>query len=258
MVELSEIVNGLRTQGGFHLYAHGQGRDFKDQGDLYTVAVHNLDDPCVASRAVREYAGDKVGSFIIENRTFLDFDLSNLVLYGSLSQRVVRKVGERKIPVHRFIARTGFFGPLLDEMLGPRSVEVEEIEDVQGVFYEGSKPLKTFLESNDENAAHFLELPLRTRLGDSSGRVCPPPYLIIITNKAKVDEIILYLKQNPQDYLRFMRGLFPKDQYPASNFILDNTKNPESLKFLDLDKINRDIDRLYIPQLYERFGEASI
>lgn len=56
---------------------------------------------------------------------------------------------------------------------------------------------------------------------DDYGRPCPDAQIIIAGTEDNIRPVDDYLREEEADLLDFARGLFPKDEFPGANRILD-------------------------------------
>ncbi len=230
MDTLTTIIEELQTKSGFVLYAHGQSGDMGDyRNDNYNIAHRNCKDAQSIEKSIFRYTYSK--RHCVHDLT------PGTVVHGNLKEESVREFQVQR-EVRRAIAHEGVLGSVLD-FFGGRQIKVqEETHLVQGVVYEQSATLDTYLQEGPNEVAYFIASPLR--LGgsscqyDLSGRRAHPPILYILGTESIIMSAIEYMKRFPTNYNDLIRALIPSALFPESNrLFLDHLEHQGPIVDLD-------------------------
>jgi len=229
MVQLTELIDAIKKEAGFEVYVHSAGRaDLNDwtpeDADNYTRAIHNLRNPTPMSISDCEVK-DAIGG-IVGCKT--DF---GVVAYGLLPSAEAHIAQFR----HTFIKTNS----LVEANKAAMEVAYKMGASSE-ISYNGSQELSQIINTDNKNKAYFVSLTISADIFDVYGRGPMPPALTIIGDHELSSEIVEYLENNPQDYMKFIKLVLPQNQFPCvNNGIIARAKPAKSIVFLDADKIDK-------------------
>jgi hypothetical protein len=229
MVQLTELIDAIKKEAGFEVYVHSAGRaDLNDwtpeDADNYTRAIHNLRNPTPMSISDCEVK-DAIGG-IVGCKT--DF---GVVAYGLLPSAEAHIAQFR----HTFIKTNS----LVEANKAAMEVAYK-MGTSSEISYKGSQELSQIINTDNKNKAYFVSLTISADIFDVYGRGPMPPALTIIGDHELSSEIVEYLENNPQDYMKFIKLVLPQNQFPCvNNGIIARAKPAKSIVFLDANKIDK-------------------
>lgn len=227
MTELTQLVERARKESGFLLYQHAFGRgdlnDWSNSG-CYVRAVENIKKPEGSfSDNFAVYIADypiRYGGFGLDNLLYNHRLKPAIVVHGQL-------LGRREIPTQ--VKKRGLAGLFSRKEAGKKITAYDKIQKVSDV---------TNIQKDKD--AYIIRLTIHADIRDDVGRECSLGYFSVVSDKALIEEAVDYLKKNPQDYYNLVRGVLPGNKFPKTNKgILDRTKIPDEIAFLDLAKIDK-------------------
>jgi len=251
MVQLTELTDAIKKEAGFEVYVHSAGRaDLNDwtpeDADNYTRAIHNLRNPTPMSISDNEVK--KAIGGIVDCKT--DF---GVVAYGLLPSAEAHIAQFR----HTFIKTNS----LVEANKAAMEVAYKMGAPRKGEGCEGSQELSQVISTDSKDNAYFVCLTIGADIFDGYGRGPMPPTLTIIGDHKLSSEIVEYLENNPQDYMKFIKLVLPQNQFPRVNDgIIAIAKPTKSIVFLDADKIDKNrktkgSDGRLEDWVYEEYGK---
>jgi hypothetical protein len=257
---LYKLVEKIRREAGFTIYAHGGGRaDLNDfppgipidsyrKKYFYTRGFYKIRDWRYGDRI--DFASRRVlgltDSGIITLNYREDFDT---VTYGQLpiERRVTKK--ETKM-VRKPLLKGGILG-----------LKEEKQNQFTKIVY--GAPLNKVIQTNNTNLTCHLRFSIRTPIEDyPAGRRCSWPSLIIVCDKSFMEQIKDYIWENPSQYDEFIGSLVDKMNFPNINKgILDKRVKPSNeIIFFYTDRMYKDrrkgiVSNKLLPWVIKAYGK---
>lgn len=121
-------------------------------------------------------------------------------------------------------------------------------EDAEVVMYGKLPSEKTIahlvVNSSSEQEAYFARLDINAIVLDRHRRDGSNPVLTIVADRESVNQLIDYLKNNPNDYYSVIRMLVPDSKYPQVNKgILQEAKPASRIILLDMDTVTANMEK---------------
>jgi len=229
--ELEEIARKVLGESALEVYLWASGRA-KDLNDVCLGDRFSMSDNYV--RAVHNVSESKLEFYKICSQDSL--------LYGREEVRGLEARGHSPLNSLNIVA----YGPA-------KCIERKGLIFKKEV--ERSPPLSDFVKNGGSRDAYFMKFVINADVFDSAGRQGQYPVLTIVTNRQVVEQVVGYLRQNPQQYESVVRAILPKDRFPKVNSgILSQMRVTGNLVLLDAEKVPRDSQETAVEKI-ERYGE---
>jgi len=248
MVQLTKLIDKIKKEAGFEVDVLACDR--KDLNDWrsedssnYTRAIHNLRNPTPMSYSDNEVKNAIGGT----NDHKTDFEV---VAYGLLPS-----AKEYVTAFRTTFIKTNSWGEA-----NKAAVKVAYTTSEEDA-YKGSQELSQVINTDSKDKAHFVKLTIRADIFDGYGRGPMPPVLTIIGDHKLSSEIVEYLENNPQDYMKFIKLVLPQNQFPrVNNGIIAKAEPAKSIVFLDADKMDKirktkNSDECLEDWVYKEYGK---
>lgn len=118
--------------------------------------------------------------------------------------------------------------------------------EIKGLIFkkevEKTAPLIDLVKNGDSRDAYFMKFVINADIRDSAGRNSPNfPVLTIVAPEQVVEQVVGYLRQNPQQYESVVKAILPKSMFPKVNSgILSQIRVTGRLVLLDTERVPRD------------------
>lgn len=240
-LELNDIISLIRNNSGYLLYFHCGGRD--DLYDQEEIDSENIGrkreyfkeyDYVRADSGFLEEIPNKLGKFVYQNnvediriKEHHKEDVKRSYETLSLSKLKSRK-GEEYTEIledETLLSKLKLKKPNKRKIKKTKYVDVDE------------KLSNLIKNENSHEDAYLLSFTLEgefnDKIYDDVGRDSPFPTIIkVVSNKENLEQVMNYLKENPEDYHKLIEGIFPEEEFPNVNkWFIKNQKRMNAVVF---------------------------
>lgn len=227
---LTSLTSRINQEAGLEVFLVEYTKKFNDwpqneaeYTESYVKAIKN--------RVLEHKDGNIYGTHIHQaifdkfhnHNNYRDGEKNNTIFYGMFPTYLTIKTPKTRIVKERKLWGLGGTKDVIEHYVDVKSTPGAPLRML---------PLTTYRESDD--LAYFAEMTIKSLHGYGRGQ---HPRLTIIGNQKLIEDSVSYLRENPKDYIDFIKGVLPAEEFPKINEgIVKKADSTRGILFVECNK----------------------